>query len=156
MKKTSITDEEYAHAVNVWNTFNKQNLGEYTDLYVKSDVLLLSDIFENFKNLCIAIYKLDPVWYYTALGISWDAMLKRTKCKIELFKDYDMLLFVEKGYRGGISQRSNRYGKVNKYLLYYNDQMPSNYLVYLDATNLYEQYANHCPSVILLVLKKLT
>ena len=138
LNESSITDEEYAHALNVWKEFQVQNLGEYTDLYVKSDVLLLTDIFENFRNLCLTTYKLDPVWYYTAPGLSWDAMLKMTNVRLELFTDYDMLLFVEKGIRGGISQCSNRYAKANnKYLEDFDPEKPSNFLMYFDANNLY-------------------
>ncbi|GFS62164.1 uncharacterized protein TNIN_395461 [Trichonephila inaurata madagascariensis] len=83
-------------------------------------------------------YNLDPVWYYTAPGLSWDSMLKFTKVKIELLMDYDMYLFVEKGIRGGISQCSNRYARANnKFLPNFEPSKPQNFLLYLDANNLY-------------------
>ncbi|GFW21809.1 uncharacterized protein TNCV_1235341 [Trichonephila clavipes] len=112
--------------------------GEYSDLYVKTDVLLLSDIFENFRSVCMKADNLDPVWYYTAPGLSWDSMLKFTKVKIELLMDYDIYLFIEKGIRGGISQCSNRYTRANnKFLLNFEPSKPQNFLLYLDANNLY-------------------
>ncbi|GFV74587.1 uncharacterized protein TNCV_5130291 [Trichonephila clavipes] len=84
------------------------------------------------------VYNLDPVWYYTAPGLSWDSMLKFTKVKIELLMDYDMYLFIEKGIRGGISQCSNRYARANnKFLPNFEPSKPQNFLLYLDANNLY-------------------
>ncbi|GFX78922.1 uncharacterized protein TNCV_3912111 [Trichonephila clavipes] len=133
-----ITDDDYQHANHVWNAFNIKNLGDYSDLYVKTDVLLLSDIFENFRSVCMKAYNLDPVWYYTAPGLSWDSRLKLTKVKIELPMDYDMYLFVEKGIRGGISQYSNWYARANnKFLPNFEPSKPQNFLLYLDANNLY-------------------
>ncbi|GFT09156.1 uncharacterized protein TNCV_4105911 [Trichonephila clavipes] len=131
-----ITDDDYAN--HVWNAFNIKNLGDYSDLYVKTDVLLLSDIFENFRSACMKAYNLDPVWYYTVPGLSWDSMLELTKVKIELLMDYDMYLFVEKGIRGGISQCSNRYARANnKFLPNFEPSKLQNFLLYLDANNLY-------------------
>jgi hypothetical protein len=92
-----INDEEYEHAVSVWNHFNCHTLGEYSDLYLKIDVLLLADVFENFPDLCLTTYHLDPAFYYTAPGFSFDCMLKYTSIKLDLLSDYDMLLMIEKG-----------------------------------------------------------
>ena len=133
-----ISDENYKHAQNVWNTFNLKNMGEYHDLYLQSDILLLTDVFENFRKTCLEYYKLDPCHYFTSPGLSWDAMLKMTDIKLELMTDVDMFQFIEKGLRGGISYIANRYGKANnKYMTDYDKNKPSKYIMYLDANNLY-------------------
>ena len=98
-----ITDGSYAHAQRVWNTFKIWTMGEYHDLYLKSDKLLLADVFENFRKTCLQYYKLDPYHYFTSPGLSWDAMLKMTNVQLELMTDIDMFQFIEKGMRGGIS-----------------------------------------------------
>ena len=133
-----ITDKDYQHAQTVWNTFNLKNMGEYHDLYLKSDILLLADVFENFRKTCLQYYKLDPCHYFTSPGLSWDAMLKMTDIKLELMIDIDMFQFIEKGMRGGTSYIANRYGKANnRYMKTYDEKAPSKYIMYLDANNLY-------------------
>ena len=133
-----ISDEDYKHAQNVWNAFSLDNMGNYHNLYLKSDILLLADVFENFRKTCLQYYKLDPCHYFTSPGFSWDAMLKMTNIKLELMTDIDMFQFIEKGMRGGISYIANRYGKANnKYMKSYNKKTPSKYIMYLDANNLY-------------------
>ena len=133
-----ISDEDHKHAQNIWNTFSLKTMGEYHDLYLKSDILLLADVFENFRKTCLEYYKLDPCWYLTSPGLSWDAMLKTTKIKLELMVDIDMFQFIEKGMRGGISYIANRYGKANNvYMKKYDEKAPSKYLMYTDANNLY-------------------
>ena len=128
----------YEHVLNVWKNFNIKTLKDYLKLYNISDVLLLADIFENFRNICLKNYGLDPVYYYTAPGLAWDAMLKMTKINLELLSNVDMLLMVEKGIRGGISIISNRYGKANnKYMKDFNKLELIKFLIYLDANNLY-------------------
>ena len=113
-------------------------MGDYHDLYLKFDILLLADVFENFRSTCLQYYKLDPCHYVTSPGLSWDAMLKMTDIKLELMTDIDMFQFVEKGTRGGISYIANRYGEANnKYMKEYNKEKPSKYIMYLDANNLY-------------------
>ena len=98
-----ISDEDFQHAINVWDTFNCQTLQDYHDLYRKSDVLLFADVFENLRKTCLKHYKLDPCHYYTAPGLAWDACLKETKQNLELLKDYDTLMMFERGIRGGIT-----------------------------------------------------
>ena len=113
-------------------------MGDYHDLYLKSDILLLADVFKNFRKTCLQYYKLDPCHYFTSPGLSWDAMLKMTDIKLELMVDIDMFQFIEKGMRGGISYIANRYGKANnKYMKNYDEKAPSQYIIYLDANNLY-------------------
>lgn len=92
-----ITDTEYAHALKTWDTFGITTLGEYSDLYLKTDVLLLADVFERFRDTCIDVYKLDAAHYYTSPALSFDAMLLYTSVKIELLTDVDQLMFVERG-----------------------------------------------------------
>ena len=138
LNNEQISDEQYKHAQNVWNTFNLKTMGDYHDLYLKSDILLLADVFENFRKTCLQYYKLDPCHYFTSPGLSWDAMLKMTDIKLELMVDIDMFQFIEKGMRGGISYITNRYGKANnKYMKNYDEKAPSKYIMYLDANNLY-------------------
>ena len=116
-----ITDEDYAHGQKVWEVFEIKNLGEYQDLYVQSDTLLLADAFENCRNKCIEIYELDPAHFLSPPGLVWQACLKKTEVELELLTDIDMLLMVEKGIRGGMCQAIHRYAKANnKYMNNYN------------------------------------
>ena len=122
----------------VWEAFKIKNLGEYHNLYVQCDTLLLADVFENFRDKCIEIYELDPAHFLSAPGLAWQACLKNTKVELELLTDIDMLLMVEKGTRGGICQAIHRYAKANnKYMKNYNKDIISSYLMYIDANNLY-------------------
>ena len=134
-----ISDEDYVHALKVWKKFKMEYFKDYHELYNKIDVLLLADVFENFRNICLENYELDPAHYYTAPGLAWDAALKVTGVNLELLSDIDMLLMAEKGIRGGVSMVSNRYGKANnKYMGgKFNSNEPSKYIQYLDANNLY-------------------
>ena len=133
-----ISDEDYQHAINVWNTFGCKTLRDYHNLYLKSDVLLLADVFENFRKTCLHHYKLDPAHYYTSPGLAWDACLKTTGQHLELLNDYDMLMIFERGIRGGITHISKRYAEANnKYMKNYDPKKESTFIQYLDANNLY-------------------
>ena len=134
----NISDNDYKNAQNVWETFNMETMRDYHDLYLNSDVLLLADVFENFRDVCSKNYGLDPAWYYTAPGLAWDAALKITKVNLELLINIDMLLMIEKGIRGGVSMISTRYGKANNpYMKNFDIIKAINYIIYLDANNLY-------------------
>ena len=133
-----ISDEDYQHAINVWNTFDCKTIRDYHDLYLKSDVLLLADVFENFRATCLKHYKLDPAHYYTSPGLAWDACLKETEQELQLLHDYDMLMMFEQGIRGGITHISKRYAEANnKYMKDYNPDNESTFIQYLDANNPY-------------------
>ena len=115
-----------------------KNRGDYHDLYVQSDTLSLADVFGNFRNKCIEIYELDPAHFVSAPGLVWQACLKKTRVKLELLTDIDMLLIVEKGIRGEICHSMHKYAKANnKYMKNYDKDMESSDLEYLDANNLY-------------------
>ena len=134
----NISLEDYAHAQNVWSHFGCKTMRDYHDLYLKSDVLLLADVFENFRDLCLENYKLDPAYYYTAPGLFYDACLKKTKINLELLTDPTMHLMIENGIRGGISMISHRHSIANnKYMEKYDPTKKSKYIMYLDANNLY-------------------
>ena len=122
----------------MWQAFECETLGDFHDIYLETDVLLLADVFENFRKTCLKHYKLDPAHYYTSPGLSWDALLKYTGVNLELLTDVNMHLFVERGLRGGISMESRRYCQANNpYLRNYNPHEETSYIMYYDANNLY-------------------
>ena len=134
----NITETDYIHANNVFKTFKLNNLGDYHDLYVQSDALLLADVFENFRKACIKTYELDPAHFISLPGLAWQACLRKTGVELELLTDYDMLLMIEKGIRRGICHAVHRYAKANnKYMKNYDKSKESSYIQYLDANNLY-------------------
>ena len=113
-------------------------MGDYHDLYLKTDVLLLADIFEKFININLNYYGLDPCHYFSSPGLSWDTMLKMTGIELELISDIDMHLFIEKRMTGGTLYIAKRHSKVdNKYMKFYDSGKESKYITYLDANNLY-------------------
>ncbi|CAB0041107.1 unnamed protein product [Trichogramma brassicae] len=136
---SDISTKRYDDAKQVWDSFKISNLGEYSDLYLKTDVLLLVEVFENFRKTCHEAYELDPAHYYTLPGYSWDAMLLYTQVELELLTDVDMLLFVEKGIRGGVSQCCSRFSEANNRYMGedYNPEKEDVYLMYYDVNNLY-------------------
>ena len=109
-----ISDEDYAHAQKVWNVFEIENLGEYHNLCVESDTLLLADIYENFRNMCFDKYELDPTYFVSVPGLALQTCLKKKGVKLESITDYDMILMIEKGIRGDICQATHRHAKVKK------------------------------------------
>ena len=112
-----ISDKDHAHAQKFCDVFEIKNLGEHHDLYFQIDTFLLADIYENFRNICLDIYELDPVYFVSAPGLPWQTCLKKTGVKLELITDYDMILMIEKGIRGRISQATHSYAKANnKYM----------------------------------------
>ena len=132
------------HAQEVWKRITPKNdktttLGDYHDVYLKTDVLLLADVFESFRETCMEHYGLDPAHFYTAPGLAWQACLKKTKVELELISNLDKLLMFEKGIRGGIVQAVHRYAKANnKYMDdQYDESIEPSYLQYLDVNNLY-------------------
>ena len=108
-----ITDVDHRHAKKVFENLNNKNLGDYHDFYVQSDALSLADVFENFRNKFIEIDKLDPAHFSSAPGLAWQACLKKTEIELELSTNFDMLLMVEKGIRGGICHAIHRYARAN-------------------------------------------
>ena len=104
LNMTGVKDEDYEHARKVWKEFGLKDLEEYHNLYLKTDAILLANVFEAFRNVCLKNYGLDPANFYTAPGLAWKASLKKTRIRLELLLDPDMLLMFERGIRGGITQ----------------------------------------------------
>ena len=113
LKMEDIHEIGYRHGNNVFKSLKLENLGDYHDLYVKSDTLLLAGVFENFRDICIKEYELDPAHFVSLPGLAWQVCLKKTNIELELLTDYDILLMVEKGIRGGICHSIHRYATVN-------------------------------------------
>lgn len=138
LKNEAISDEDYTHAKNVWDKLKCQTILDYSNIYMKTDILLLADVFESFRDLCITTYKIDPIYYISTPSLSWSIMTYMTKVKIELFTDIDMLLFIEGGIRGGLSVCTHRHALANnKYMQNYDPSSTDTYLMYFDVNNLY-------------------
>ena len=139
LEMSDINEYNYEHAQKIWRVFNLKSLGEYHDLYLKIDTILLANVFEAFRGTCLEYYQLDPVHFYTSPGLAWQACLKKMGIKLELLTDPDMLLMFERRIRGGITQAVHRYMKVNnKYMGdKFNLEEPSSFIQYLDSNNLY-------------------
>ena len=136
---SSISEEDYQHTQKVWKEFGIYNLGDYHDLYLRTDVVLLANMYEAFRDTCLKHYKLDPAHFYTSPGLAWKAYLKHTGIKLELLTDLDMLLMFERGIRGGITQEVCKYASANnKYMGdRFDPKSESSYLQYLDTNNWY-------------------
>ena len=139
LSEEGISYEDYERAKMIWKHFNMKNMGEYHDLYLKTDVLLLTDIFENFRDVCMKDYGLDPAYYYTLPNFAFDAMLKMTGIEIDLIYDQDMYEMIEAGLRGGMTQTTCKKVEANnKYMGEdYDKNKESSYIFYGDANNLY-------------------
>ena len=139
LKQEDITEKEFKHAQNVWKTYNCNTLKDYHNLYLKTDVLILADAFEKFRDFFLKHHQIDPCYCFSAPGLTWECGFKYTGIKLELFTDYDNFLMFEKGIRGGYSGvLGPRHVKsFNKYLKDFDKNKRSNYLLYLDANNLY-------------------
>ena len=125
-----ISGIDYRHAEKVFNKVNFKNLGEYHDLYVQSDTLLLADVSQNFRDKYIEVYGLDPVYFLSAPGLAWQTCLRKTGVRIELINDIDMLLMIEEGIRGGICHSVYRHAKANnKYMKGYDKNKESSFLI---------------------------
>ena len=136
---SKISEDDYQHAQQVWEEFGIQNLEDCHDLYLRTNVVLLANVFEAFRDTCLNHYRLDPAHFYTAPGLAWKACLRKTGVRLELLTDPDMLLIFERGIRGGITQSVHRYTSANnKYMgNLYDPNKESKYLQYLDTNNLY-------------------
>jgi hypothetical protein len=145
LDESGIKEEAYNHGLNVWNKFNMKTLKDYHDLYLKTDILLLTDVFESFRISAITNYGLDPAnGYFTLPNYAWDALLKLTGVELEQLTDIDMYLMVEQAIRGGISLISHRHAEANnKYMADYDKTKETSYIMYLDANNLYGEAMSH-------------
>ena len=136
---SGISEKDHQHACEVWNKFGLKNMSDYHDLYLKTDVILLANVFKSFRKVCLDNYGLDLAHFYTATGLAWKACLKKTGVNLELLKDPDMLLMFECGIRGGITQSVHKWANTNNPYMgcEYDPLQLTNYLQYLDANNLY-------------------
>ena len=135
-----ISDEDFSHARKVWEKFGMTDLGEYHDLYLKTDVFLLTDVVENFRTVLLKNYLLDPAWFLTAPAFFWEAMLKMTGVELELICEgnIEMFRFFERQIRGGVSSVFHRFSQANnKFMKDFDPSQPSKFIVYLDANSLY-------------------
>ena len=139
LNMSGVSDQDYEHGCKVWRDFDIANLGEYHDLYLRTDVILLANVFEAFRKVCLDNYGLDPAHFYTAPGLAWKACQKKTGIRLKLLLDPDMLLMFERGIRGGITQSVHRWAQANNPYMgsEYDPSKPTRYLQYLDAKNLY-------------------
>ena len=139
LNMSSISEDNYQHTQRVWEEFGIRDLGDYHDLYLRTDLVLLANVYEAFGDTCLRHYKLDPAHFYTSPGLAWKACLKCTGIKLEFLTDPDMLLMFEWGIRGGITQAVCKYASANNIYMgnEFGPKSESSYLQYLDANNLY-------------------
>ena len=138
LSDSSCSDSDYTHAVNIWNVFGCESLGDYHDVYLLLDVLLLADFFEKFRRTCLDFHKLDPLHYFTTPDLACDAALRMSRVDLELITNENIYNMIENSIRGGISMISTRHAKANNPCLpSYDPDLPRQDLIYLDANNLY-------------------
>ena len=149
-----ITDIDYKHTEKLFKNFNNKNLGDYHDLYVQNDTLLLADVFQNFRKTCCKVYGLDPAQFLSAPELVWQACLKKTGLKLEVLTDPDMLLMVENGIHGGICHKIIGYVKANnipKIMIRVKNHHTFNTL--MQTIYMAGQCQNHCLLMVLIGLK---
>ena len=136
---TECSEDDYAYAQRVWTEFGCRSLEQYLKLYLTSDVCLLADVFQNFRDICYRGYQLDPAYFMSAPQLAWDSMFKMLNLKKELISDPEMYRMIQPNLRGGICHASVRYARANnKYMgALYNPDAPESFIMYIDATNLY-------------------
>ena len=139
LTKKHISDEDYSFVQELWKTFNLKTLGELHDLYMMTDTLLLADVFEFYRTTIIQNYGLDPAHFYTAPSLSWSAGLKYTKVKLEIPRDVDVHIFIDKALRGGISMVANHFARANNPALekFWDPSRQMSFIKFIDANNLY-------------------
>ena len=151
LNNKDISNDEYEHALNVFKTFKCKNLLEYSELYLKTDICHLSDVFQKFSDFAYKTYNLDPRHSYTLPGFSWESMFKMTKIELQLISDSDMYLFLMDTIRGGICQVNKKHVIANNiYTRKVHDESSdkkvkkklktndlNKFIMYLDANNLY-------------------
>jgi hypothetical protein len=138
LTNAGISEEDYIRAQEVRKKFGCKTLWDYSEIYIKTDIAILTDVFEDFRKMAKKNYGLDPPWYYTAPGLSLDAALKFTRVELYQITDPDMYLMIEKDIRGGICMAVTRYAKANNpHLKDYDPNKEKSYFRYWDANNLY-------------------
>ena len=133
-----ISLEDYDHAVEVWNAFRMKSMKDYLNLYCILDTLLLADCFEEFRNMSLQHFELDPVHYHTAPSLAWAAALLTTKVELDVIQDVEMLNFLDRALLGGYSAVHHQYSKANNPGMHdYDKKRPVCTICCLDANNLY-------------------
>ena len=136
LAKEEISQKDYDFINKLWNTFKLKNMGELHDLYMETDVMLLADVFETFREVSLANYKLDPAHFTTAPGLSWVACLKHTKVELEIPLDPDMHNFIDNGLTGGISMVANQFARANNpEVVGYDSKKKRTYIGFFDCNN---------------------
>ena len=139
LNMSNVSKGNYENAQRVWKEFKICNLGGYHDLCLQTDVILIANVFEAFRDTCLEQYELDPAHFYASPGLAWKACLKKTGIKLELLTKPDILLMFKRGIRGGITRAVHRYAAANNPNMgdKFNPLEETSYLQYLDANNLY-------------------